>query len=175
VPTALWIARQTAEALSALHRAGFVHGDVKPDNIRIVADGHAMLLDLGFAHRPGENTAFLQEGYILGTLNYLAPELCSRQPVDGLAADLFGLGVTLFEMLAGQLPYAPGNAAETMRRHDQETARDLRQQGLRLPPGLPELVNRLLSRDPAGRPRAASLVQQLVGFEIAAMSRRRSA
>src|SRR5436309_973663 len=55
VPTSLWIARQTAEALAALHKAGFLHGDVKPDNIRLVSDGTAILIDLGFAHRPGEN------------------------------------------------------------------------------------------------------------------------
>jgi serine/threonine protein kinase len=175
VPTALWIARQTAEALAALHRAGFVHGDVKPDNIRIVADGHAMLLDLGFAHRPGENATLLEEGYILGTVNYLAPELCGPKPTDGLTADLYGLGTTLYEMLAGQLPYPPGNAVETMRRHGAETPRDLRQHGLRLPPGLPDLVDRLLARNPAERPRAAAVVQQLITFEIAALHRRKSA
>src|SRR5205823_9529691 len=71
VPTALWIARQTAESLAALHRAGFIHGDVKPDNIRMTGEGNAILLDLGFAHRPGENAAFLEQGYVLGTVNYL--------------------------------------------------------------------------------------------------------
>src|SRR5437899_11521802 len=53
VPTALWIARQIAEALAALHKAGFLHGDIKPDNIRLVSEGNAILIDLGFAHRPG--------------------------------------------------------------------------------------------------------------------------
>src|SRR5439155_15867292 len=57
VATAVWIARQTADALAALHRAGFMHGDVKPDNIRLVDDGTTRLIDLGFAHRLGENAA----------------------------------------------------------------------------------------------------------------------
>ena len=57
---AVWIARQTAEALAALHRAGFLHGDMKPDNLRLIGDGRAVLIDLGFAHRPGENAAFLR-------------------------------------------------------------------------------------------------------------------
>src|SRR5262249_25498105 len=65
VASTLWIIRQTAEALAALHRAGFIHGDVKPDNIRLVADGAAVLIDLGFAHRPGENTALMEQGYVL--------------------------------------------------------------------------------------------------------------
>src|SRR5262249_53898453 len=69
VAGALWVARQTAEALAALHRAGFLHGDVKPDNIRLVDDGTVRLIDLGFAHRPGENAVLLREGYILGTAN----------------------------------------------------------------------------------------------------------
>ncbi len=73
VSDAVWIVRQTAEALAALHRAGFLHGDVKPDNLRLTGDGTAVLMDLGFAHRPGENAAFLRAGYVLGTANYLAP------------------------------------------------------------------------------------------------------
>src|SRR4029077_17090177 len=80
--TALWIARQTADALAALHRAGFVHGDVQPDNIRVTEGGRAILLDLGFAHRLGENAQLLEQGYVLGTVNYLAPELCMPEPED---------------------------------------------------------------------------------------------
>src|SRR5260370_21950784 len=106
---ALWVTRQTAEALAALHRAGFLHGDVKPDNVRLVGDGAAVLIDLGFAHRPGENAAFLREGYVLGTPDYLAPELCLSHPEADLSSDLFSLGVMLFEMLTGKLPYPPGS------------------------------------------------------------------
>src|SRR5205823_13764394 len=91
VPTAVWIARQTADAVAALHRAGFVHGDVKPDNVRLVDDGAAVLIDLGFAHRPGENQALLREGYLLGTANYLAPELCNLDADGDAASDLFSL------------------------------------------------------------------------------------
>src|SRR5919197_2587807 len=88
VTDAVWVARQTAEALAALHRAGFLHGDVKPDNVRLTGDGTAVLIDLGFAHRPGENAAFLRAGYVLGTANYLAPELCGDGDEDaGPAGD----------------------------------------------------------------------------------------
>jgi eukaryotic-like serine/threonine-protein kinase len=171
-----WVARQTAEALAALHRAGFVHGDVKPDNVRLVGDGTAVLIDLGFAHRPGENAALRRQGYVLGTANYLAPELCGDGADDGgPASDLFSLGVTLFEMLTGRLPYPPGSLAQTFRRHRCDPPADVRGHAAALPPVLVTLVERLLARKPAQRPRAAQVVQQLVGLEIAALSRRRSA
>jgi len=173
--TALWIARQTADALAALHRAGFVHGDVKPDNIRILAEGNALLLDLGFAHRPGENASFLEEGYVLGTLSYLAPELCGKNPTDDQASDLFGLGVTLFEMLTGQLPYPPGTIEQTLRRHESDPPADIRVHGVKLPGGVAELVNGLLSHRPKDRPRARLVVQELIALEIAAIGRRKAA
>ena len=109
--TSIWVVRQMAEALAALHRKNFIHGDIKPENIRLVDTGNALLLDLGFAHRPGENAALIEKGYVLGTVNYLAPELCGDEPRDDTRADIFSLGVTLFEMLTGQLPYAIGPPA----------------------------------------------------------------
>jgi serine/threonine protein kinase len=174
-PTALWIARQIAEALAALHRAGFVHGDVKPDNIRLAGDGNAVLLDLGFAHRPGENAKLLEQGYVLGTVNYLAPELCGANPADTFASDVFSLGVTLYEMLAGQLPYPAGSVKQTFRRHESDPPLDIRRHVSALPAGLVALLERLLARRPADRPRAAAVVQQFVALEIAAIRLRHSA
>src|SRR5439155_6717019 len=96
--TAVWIARQTADGLTALHRAGFIHGDVKPENVRLVDAGTAVLVDLGFAHRPGTDTD-LGDDYVLGTANYLAPELFEDDPSEGFAGDWYSFGVTLLEML----------------------------------------------------------------------------
>lgn len=175
VPTALWVTRQTAEALAALHRAGFVHGDVKPENIRLVDDGTAVLIDLGFAHRPGENVHFFQQGYILGTVNYLAPELCASAPDADQRSDLFSLGVTLFEMLTGTLPFPSGSLEQTLRRHSDDPPADIRRHAGPLSPALIALVERLLARQPADRPRAAAAVQQLIALEIAALGRRQSA
>jgi serine/threonine protein kinase len=172
---ALWIARQTAEALAALHRAGFVHGDVKPDNIRLVDDGTAKLIDLGFAHRPGENAALLREGYLLGTANYLAPELCANDPFTDEAADLFSFGVTLYEMLTGMLPYRSGSTTEILKRHRCDPPAAIQQFAGGFPPALVRVIERMLTRRPEDRPRAQSVVQQLIALEIAALYRRRSA
>jgi serine/threonine protein kinase len=177
VADALWIARQTAEALAALHHAGFLHGDVKPDNLRLIDDGTAVLTDLGFAHRVGENAAFLRAGYVLGTANYLAPELCDELPAEELTTDLFSLGVMLFEMLTGRLPYPPGSLRQTFRRHRCDPPADVRSLAGPLPGDLVRLVERLLAHKPEDRPKASSVVQQLIKLEIAALGRgaRRSA
>jgi serine/threonine protein kinase len=175
VPTAVWIARQTADALAALHRAGFLHGDVKPDNIRLIDDGTTRVIDLGFAHRPGENAAFLREGYVLGTANYLAPELCDFQAEAGFSSDVFSLGATLYEMLTGTLPYPAGSLGQTIRRHRCDPPIDIRRHAGTLPVGLVSLVERMLAHKPADRPLAAGVVQQLVALEIDELGRRLSA
>jgi serine/threonine-protein kinase len=175
VRDAIWVARQIAEAVAALHKAGFLHGDLKPDNIRLTDDGTAVLLDLGFAHRLGENAAFLRAGYVLGTVNYLAPEQCDPIPSEEYASDLFSLGVTLFEMLTGRLPYPPGSLNQTFRRHQCDPPASIRHSVGSLPGPLVHLVERLLAHEPARRPKADAVVRQLVNLEIAALSRRRSA
>jgi serine/threonine protein kinase len=168
---ALSVTRQTAEAVAALHRAGFIHGDVKPDNVRLGDAGTAVLLDLGFAHRPGENTSLLEQGYILGTVDYLAPELCSPEPTADLSSDLFSLGVMLFELLTGRQPYPPGTMEQTLRRHRCDPPADIRQLVAGLPGGLVHLMEKLLARRPEERPTATTAVAQLIALEIAAIRR----
>ncbi len=175
VLTALWIVRQCAEALTVLHKAGFLHGDIKPDNIRLVEDGHAVLIDLGFAHRPGENAHLLKRGYVLGKVDYLAPELCAFDEETETCSDLFSLGVTLFEMLTGQLPYPHGTIEQTLRRHSGEPPADIRDLAEGLPSSLVNLIDRLLSRRPQDRPRAGQVVQHIIALESTLIGRRMSA
>jgi serine/threonine protein kinase len=173
--TALWIARQAAEALAALHRARFVHGDIKPDNIQLVDDGAAKLIDLGFSHRPGENAALVERGCLVGTANYLAPEVCAFDPDADERSDLFSLGVTIFEMLSGHLPYPAGTTNKTIKRHRCDPPADIRRYVPSLPAALVTLLGRLLAHRPEDRPRAAAVVQQLIALEIGALRRRASA
>ncbi len=172
VNSAIWIARQVAEALSALHLAGFVHGDVKPDNVRLTGAGAAVLIDLGFAHRPGENAEFLERGLILGTANYLAPEICDLNANADGRADLFSLGVMIYELLTGELPFEAAAMAETLRAHLKNRPADLRDQMGPWPPALPRLLRRLLARHPANRPHSAELIRELTVLEIASMRSR---
>ena len=95
-----------ARALAELHRHGFVHGDVKPENARLDAQGRAVLLDLGFARRAHA----AGEGSSAGSLAYLSPERARGEPAQP-AADVFALGVVLYELCTGVHPFAPGLAA----------------------------------------------------------------
>jgi serine/threonine protein kinase len=175
VREAVWIARQVSQALAALHQAGFLHGDVKPDNIHLTGDGNAVLIDLGFAHRPGENASILEKGYILGTVDYLAPEMCGAELADGQPSDLFSLGVTLFEMLTGQLPYPRGTVRQVLRCRQSDPPADIRRWARGLPPALVRLVTRLLARRPDERPPTLAVVRQLIALEIATLQKRKVA
>jgi serine/threonine protein kinase len=158
------IARQIAGALAALHMAGFVHGDVKPENVHLGPGRTATLLDLGFAHRPGLDAGILDTGFVLGTANYVAPELCDDPESDGPAADVFSLGVTLFELLTGELPYPDGGVEETMLLHRDGAPESLRRWRGAWPAGLSGLVDRMLSRDPEDRPTAGQVGRELARF-----------
>ena len=104
-PEAVAVTVQLAEALAALHRAGYLHGDVKPSNIGFTAEGAPKLLDFGLA-RPPENAAVAG-----GTMRYLSPEVLSGRPA-GDADDVWSLCVVLYEMASGNHPFAGENVEE---------------------------------------------------------------
>ena len=99
---ALELTREAASALAAAHRGGVVHRDVKPDNLFLTMAGRLKVVDFGFAKlKEGSVTA---TGMTVGTVPYMAPEQALADPVDG-RTDVYGLGVTLFHMLTGSLPF----------------------------------------------------------------------
>jgi serine/threonine protein kinase len=169
VNTALWIARQIAEGLAALHRANYVHGDVKPENVRLTDAKTAVLIDLGYTHKPGENAAFLRDGLILGTANYLAPEVCAQEADADGKADVYSLGVMLFELLTGELPYPAGSAVQTLEAHRTLPPVDLRGRPGPWPRPLPMLLRRMMAHSPLNRPNTTALVDELTSLEIAAL------
>lgn len=158
-------ARQVAAALVALHNQGFVHADVKPENVRVVAPGLIKLVDLGFAHLPGGDSDLHSNGHVMGTANYLAPEMCVRPPKDGPAVDIFALGVMAFELLTGHLPYEGRTSEEVVRNHRYKPPAKLSDYG-DFPADLVDLVDRLMSREPVRRPLAKQLHTQLLKMQI---------
>lgn len=110
-----WL-RQIASALGYAHRQGLVHRDVKPANILFRADGTAVLSDFGIAKSLDDRTQFTQAGFAVGTPSYMSPEQARGQEVDG-RADLYALGVVMYEILVGELPYRGSDALSTALAH----------------------------------------------------------
>jgi len=109
--------RQIAKALAAAHAAGIVHRDIKPENVLVRDDGYIKVLDFGVARLLPAEEASSEEvtprateaGTVLGTLRYMAPEQARGESVDG-AADVFALGLVLYELLTGKHPFEAATA-----------------------------------------------------------------
>jgi serine/threonine protein kinase len=162
--TALWVARQVAEALAALHEHGWVHTDVKPDNVFLSPDGHATLIDLGLAQRIGWTE--LDRAPLAGTLAYSPPEWFS--PVVELtpASDVYSLGVTLYRLLTGRLPFADRDPSEVARAHLHRMPPEPRHFHPGLCYKIVRLLRRMLAKQPCYRPEVSSLRQELLSLEI---------
>jgi serine/threonine protein kinase len=152
VPDVAGLGRQLCSALGFLHRHGWLHLDVKPGNV-IVQDGRAKLIDLSVARRPGLGV----RGY--GTPLYGAPEQAAGGALT-TAADVWGVGATLFAALTGDSPFAGGDGEWPQRRMDAPALRTRR----RVPAALGRAVDACLARDPAARPDLAGLAAVLDGF-----------
>jgi serine/threonine-protein kinase len=172
VAMAVWIARQAAQALDALHRQGYLHGDVKPANLLIAPNGHLTLIDLGFARRLDETGSAVNR-LVLGTINYLAPELLVSAVRADARSDIFSLGVVLFEMLAGRLPLAARNLPDLLRMHNEYRPPNLRAIRPDMPAALSALVQQMLFREPLRRPQSiCDIVDRLIRLEIETLADR---
>lgn len=163
----LWIVRQVAEALDALHvTARMIHADVKPANIVVGPDGHATLVDLGFVHSPAECRHWSTRP-VYGTLNYMAPECLTSALSTSPQSDVYSLGVTLYEMLAGALPFVGRDAEQLIRQHREAKPDCIRVRRPDTPKPLASLVHRMMAKDPLRRPdSAAAVAAELVRLEI---------
>jgi len=166
VPHSLWIARQVARALGALHARGWIHGDVKPDNILISPKGHVTLCDLGLARRI-EDPGSVVDRPLVGTFHYVSPELITSALRADARSDIYSLGVTLYEMLAKRLPFQANTLEELAMSHCQEIPPDLRSLQPRLPRRVARLVGKMLAKHPLRRPQTArELARKLAAAEI---------
>jgi serine/threonine-protein kinase len=148
------VAAQAADALDAIHARGIVHRDVKPANL-IQDAGRVYVTDFGIATGGGPGASGLAAGYVAGTPEYMSPEQAQGLRLDA-RSDLYALGVVLFEMLDGQVPFRGASTAETLRRHVQEAVPVERLAALPLSRGLRDLVERLLAKHRDDRPRTAA-------------------
>ncbi len=149
VETALKITRALLVGLSAVHQRGVVHRDLKPANVLLDAEDVAYLSDFGIARAAGTN-GVTQTGLVIGTPEYLSPEQARNDAVDG-RSDLYAVGLILYEMLTGELPFASGTPAETVMQRIARPAPSLARARKDLPAWLAAFCARLLERDPRRR------------------------
>lgn len=154
------LGREIASALEYAHRRGIVHRDVKPQNVLIDPEGHARLTDFGIA-QAADGAGLTQTGTVLGTAHYMAPEQARGRPASP-ASDIYSLGVVLYEMATGRLPFRGDSAVEVALRHVEEAPVPPRRLNPGIPPALEATIQRAMAKDPGKRfASAAELGQAL--------------
>src|SRR5690606_4735705 len=143
---ALRVIREIATAINYAQQKGFIHRDIKPDNIILRDDGSSALTDFGIARANDSATRMTRTGAVVGTPHYMSPEQARGKQVDG-RSDLYSLGIVLYEMLVGRVPYNAEDSLAVGIMH-------ITQPVPRLPDGLlvlQPLVDGLLAKEPKDR------------------------
>ncbi|MCC7206218.1 MAG: PD40 domain-containing protein [Anaerolineae bacterium] len=146
LPVMLRIVDQIAQALDYAHRRGIVHRDMKPQNVLLDENGNAFLTDFGIAKLLTETSALTQSGMAMGTPAYMAPEQWRGEQVDG-RIDTYALGVMIFEMLTGRLPFSGDTPFSMMHMHVYEAPPSLQSARPELPPALQQVIDRAMAKD----------------------------
>lgn len=149
IPTAISIAKQTCEGLSEAHSQGVVHRDLKPSNIMVDRDGNARIMDFGIA-RTMKAPGMTGEGMVIGTPEYMAPEQAEAKGVDQ-RSDIYSLGVILYEMVTGQLPFSGDTPLSIAMKHKSETPEDPKIHNAQIPDDLSHLILKCLEKDKGKR------------------------
>jgi len=161
VRRALELALAVADGLAFAHDRGLVHRDVKPQNVLLSREGEVKVTDFGIARSLHVEHGVTQTGTVLGTSEYLAPEQASGKSVTP-ATDVYSLGVVLWELLAGDVPFVGENFVAVALRHVNEPPPSLRERRPDVSPRLEAAVERALAKDPARRfPSMAAFAEEL--------------
>ncbi len=149
------VAKQLCAALYHAHSLGIVHRDLKPENVVVTSDGTLKLMDFGLARSIASRLS--SDGTIVGTVFYMAPEQALGQDVDG-RVDLYALGVILYELTTGRLPFSADDPVAVISQHLHAPVVPPRAHNEAIPPALDALIVRLMSKRPEDRPASANAV-----------------
>lgn len=147
---AVSIIAQVADALDEAHRAGLVHRDIKPSNIMVTPNGKAKVTDFGIAYVANAKTKLTRDGSIIGTPEYLSPEQCEGKTVDQ-RSDIYSLGVTLYELLAGKTPYEAETPVSMIMKIVKGEYRSVQELNPNVPQTLRTIVEKMMQTDPDKR------------------------
>jgi serine/threonine-protein kinase len=152
VDEAVDISIQAAQGLYEAHEKGIVHRDIKSGNIMVTHSGQVKIMDFGLAKLAGETTEtrLTQQGAIMGTVDYMSPEQAKGEPVD-YRTDIWSLGVVMYEMLAGELPFKGGNAQAVIHSILYEEPKCLRDLRGDVPATLEQTVQKMIQKGPSNR------------------------
>ena len=161
VATALELAIEIARGLSFAHQQGLVHRDVKPQNVLLNGDGQAKVTDFGIARSLEVQHGMTQTGTVLGTSDYISPEQAQGRRVDE-HTDVYSLGVVLYELLTGEVPFPGENFVAVAMQHINEPPPPVRDRRPDVPPRLEAAVQRAMAKDPSDRfPTMADFCREL--------------
>lgn len=155
----LEVAKQICAALQQAHKHNIIHRDLKPENVILDTDGTAKLMDFGLAR--SVSSRLTEEGTMIGTVFYMAPEQVIGDEIDP-RADLYALGVMLYELTTGELPFQDDNPIAIITQHLHAPPVPPRGKNKELPGYLNDLILRLLEKDPEDRPESVSEVLQIL-------------
>jgi eukaryotic-like serine/threonine-protein kinase len=150
VPNALELAIQIARGLAFAHQHGLIHRDVKPQNVLLNGDGRAKVTDFGIARSLNVQRGMTQTGTVLGTSDYIAPEQAQGQRVDE-HTDVYSLGVVVYELLTGEVPFPGENFVAVAMRHINEEPPSVREKRPDVPVRVDEAVRRAMAKRPEDR------------------------
>ncbi len=159
VTEALTVAKGIASALSHAHANNLVHCDIKPHNILMMPDGSAKVADFGIARAVTEST-MTYTGNVVGSVHYFSPEQAKGTMITP-KSDVYALGVVLYEMLTGTLPFTGETPVSVAMKHLQEEPVPVRQLDPSIPPVVEAIVARAMSKDPSMRPEASEIVKDI--------------
>jgi serine/threonine protein kinase/Flp pilus assembly protein TadD len=162
--TVVKITKQVCEGLSEAHKSGVVHRDLKPSNIMIDKAGNARIMDFGIA-RSLKTKGITGEGVMIGTPEYMSPEQVEGKEVDQ-RSDIYSLGVILYEMVTGRIPFEGDYPLSIAVKHKTEAPRDPKELNTQIPEDLSRLILRCMEKDKAKRyPQAGKLLSELNNLE----------
>jgi serine/threonine-protein kinase len=161
VSRALDLSVQISDGIGYAHRAGLVHCDVKPQNVLVTRDDRIKVADFGIARAVSEASQHIDDDRVWGTPQYFSPEQAAGQPPSP-SSDVYSIGVMMFELLSGKLPFTADSQAALALKHMQEPPPHVSDLNPAVPEQLDLIVNKVLAKEPAGRYRTAGQLGRIL-------------